>query len=150
MAPDAIFSPQRLTIEIDVFIVKPGLWRRMPPRDGGLRQLLVLNNPHHDAELERFGDSFVRFLHRERKLGGPTFNPAFIAMALVLIGAAPEMRDRPLNFRQQEVGKIKWQGKTVGLEAVRRRNGRRYQIIQQIADELSSAETTIRTRRIFV
>jgi hypothetical protein len=121
---------------------KTGLW---PGRAGlrGLAGLMVLGGPHHQRSARtQLPDAFERFLREDKTLRGPMSE-----MALRLFGATETTREQSLTVREREVGKVLWKGKTVGVEAVRRRKGgRRYTVIERVAQALLDAEVEARER----
>jgi hypothetical protein len=66
-------------------------------------------------------------------------------MALRLIGGTDDTRDKTLDGRLEAVGAVVFQGKTVGIDAVRRwPKGRRYDILGRLFDDLIRGELDAR------
>lgn len=68
-------------------------------------------------------------------------------MALRLIGGTDDTRNLTLEGRLEAVGEVEYQGKTVGIDSVRRRpRGRRAEILLLLTDDLVRGELEARRR----
>jgi hypothetical protein len=128
---------RRLESELDQ-IVKVGLWAPQAPI-GLVGKLVVLGAPHKPRSWKPLRSALADFLMKAEDLQGPISE-----MALLLFGATAETRDQLLEDRERAVGEVVWRGKTVTWEAVRRRTGRRYVILQRVAQALYDAELEAR------
>jgi hypothetical protein len=134
------FDIARLERLLESIVRKYGVSRATPPLLS-LSGFMVLGGPYDLPSARRqLPGAFTRFLRDDKSLQGPMSE-----MALRLFGATTATHGQTIMFREGEVGKVQWKGRTVGVEAVRRKpGGRRWEIIERVAEALYDAEVEVR------